>query len=63
MFKKGVVKVAKKNEARDAVILKCVICSEENYRTEKNKRNTPDKLEIKKYCPKCQKTVLHKEKK
>ena len=55
--------MAKKGEARDATILKCSVCSEENYRTEKNKRNTPDRLELKKYCPKCKKTVLHKEKK
>ena len=32
------------------------------YLTEKNKRNTPDRLEQKKYCPRCKKTTLHKEK-
>ena len=34
-----------------------------NYRTEKNKRNTTDRLELKKHCPKCKKTTTHKEKK
>ena len=34
-------------------ILKCTVCGEENYLTEKNKRNTPDRLEQKKYCPRC----------
>ena len=43
-------------------ILKCTVCGEENYLTEKNKRNTPDRLEQKKYCPRCKKTTLHKEK-
>ena len=38
-------------------------CKNENYRTEKNKRNTTDRLELKKHCPKCKKTTTHKEKK
>jgi len=47
----------------DAVILRCSICKNENYRTEKNKRNNPEKLELKKYCKKCRKSTLHKQKK
>ena len=31
------------------------------YTTYKNKRNTPDKLEIKKYAPKARKHVTFKE--
>lgn len=31
------------------------------YTTYKNKRNTPDKLEIKKYDPKARKHVIFKE--
>jgi len=31
------------------------------YTTDKNKRNTPDKLEFKKYDPKVRKHVLFKE--
>lgn len=31
------------------------------YTTYKNKRNTPDKLEMKKYDPKAQKHVVFKE--
>jgi large subunit ribosomal protein L33 len=31
------------------------------YTTTKNKRTTPDKLEIKKYGPKARKHVLYKE--
>ena len=44
------------------VLLKCTECGEENYLTEKNKRNTPDRLEHKKYCPRCKKATIHKEK-
>ena len=55
--------MAKKGEARERVTLVCTVCKNESYRTEKNKRNTPEKLELNKYCPKCQKTTLHKEKK
>ena len=55
--------MAKKGEVRERITLQCTVCQEENYRTEKNKRNTPDKLELKKHCPKCRQTVLHKEKK
>ena len=39
----------------------CTECKEENYRTEKNKRNTTERLELKKYCSTCKKTTPHKE--
>lgn len=55
--------MAKKGEVRDNVTLVCSVCSNENYRTPKNKRNTPDRLELNKYCPKCKKHTAHKEKK
>ena len=42
---------------------KTLVCTEENYRTEKNIKNTTDRLELKKYCSKCQKHTIHKEKK
>ena len=44
---------------------KTLICSEckgENYRVEKNVKNT-DRLELNKYCPRCRKHTVHKEKK
>ncbi len=52
-----------KAASRELVTLVCTICSEENYRKSKNKKNTVDRLEIKKYCSRCQKTTIHKEKK
>lgn len=55
--------MAKKGEVRENVTLKCTVCNEKNYRTEKNKRNTTERLEIKKYCPRCQQHTTHKEEK
>ena len=43
--------------------LRCEVCKEENYISKKNKRNTPDRLEANKYCPRCRKSTAHKEKK
>ncbi len=48
---------------RDNLILRCSECKMENYITTKNKRKHPEKLEISKYCPKCNKKTVHKEKK
>ena len=55
--------MAKKGEARERVTLQCAECKSENYRTEKNKRNTTERLELKKHCPKCKTTTNKKEKK
>ena len=55
--------MAKKNENRNNIELKCSVCSFLLRPTEKNKANTPDKLELKKYCPKCGKVQVFKEKK
>ncbi|HIR73894.1 TPA: 50S ribosomal protein L33 [Candidatus Ventrenecus avicola] len=50
-----------KNENRQFFGLKCTVCGYEIRPTEKNKKNTPDKMEIKKYCPKCRKVTAFKE--
>ncbi len=55
--------MAKKGEVRDNITLVCSVCKSENYRVEKNKRNTPERLKLNKYCPKCQKHTEHNEKK
>ncbi len=55
--------MAKKGEARQRITLKCTVCGEENYRTQKNKRNTTDRLELNKFCAKCRKVTPHKEEK
>ncbi len=55
--------MAKKGEARQGITLQCTECKNENYRSEKNKKNTTDRIEINKYCNTCRKTTAHKEKK
>jgi large subunit ribosomal protein L33 len=55
--------MAKKVGARQGKTLECTVCKSENYRTEKNVKNTTDRLNISKYCPKCGKHTEHKEKK
>ena len=40
---------------RVKVTLRCNECKQRNYNTMKNKKNTPDKLELNKYCPLLQK--------
>ncbi len=49
-------------ETRTEITLKCTVCGEENYISSKNKKNHADRIELKKYCPRCQKSTLHKEK-
>ena len=55
--------MAKKGEARERITLACTECKEKNYRTEKNKKNTTERLELNKFCPKCRKVTVHKEQK
>ncbi|MEC4678099.1 MAG: 50S ribosomal protein L33 [Nitrospirota bacterium] len=46
---------------REIITLGCLDCKRRNYSTMKNKRNTPDRVELKKYCNSCRKHTLHKE--
>ncbi|MBO8126539.1 MAG: 50S ribosomal protein L33 [Firmicutes bacterium] len=46
---------------RVAITLACEKCKRRNYRTTKNKRNDPDRLEIRKYCKFCREVTPHKE--
>jgi large subunit ribosomal protein L33 len=48
---------------RQQVILVCSECKEQNHFTDKNKKLHPDRMEVKKYCPHCRKTTIHREKK
>jgi len=43
------------------ITLACTECGERNYITTKNKRNNPDRLELKKYCPRTKSVTLHRE--
>ena len=46
---------------RDKIILACSDCKNRNYFTTKNKRLHPERVEWKKYCPRCNSHTLHKE--
>ena len=46
---------------RDIITLACTDCKNRNYTTTKNKKTTPDKLELKKFCSTCRKHTAHKE--
>ncbi|MDR3257978.1 MAG: 50S ribosomal protein L33 [Mycoplasmataceae bacterium] len=48
---------------REKVILVCERCLSRNYSTYKNKNTYLKRLEIKKFCPKCNMHTLHKESK
>jgi large subunit ribosomal protein L33 len=41
--------------------LECQSCKRRNYSSTKNKRSTPEKVLLKKYCSFCRKHTEHKE--
>jgi len=43
------------------ITMACTECKQRNYNTFKNKKNTPDRLELKKYCRFCKKHTDHRE--
>jgi large subunit ribosomal protein L33 len=47
--------------ANQVITLECTECRERNYTTTKNKKKHPDRIEAKKYCPRCRKHTVHKE--
>jgi large subunit ribosomal protein L33 len=46
---------------RDKITLACTECKRRNYMSTKSKRNTPDRLEVRKYCRWCGKQTPHRE--
>ena len=38
---------------REIVTLQCSDCKERNYSTTKNRKTTTERLEFKKFCPRC----------
>ena len=59
--KRGITVASKSQDVRPKITLACSECKERNYITKKNRRNTPDRLELQKYCPRCRKSTLHRE--
>ena len=48
---------------RTKVAFECTECKRRNYNSMKNKKNDPERLQLKKYCPFCKKHTVHKESK
>jgi large subunit ribosomal protein L33 len=52
---------SKSSDVRPKITLACVECKERNYITKKNRRNDPDRMELKKFCPRCRRHTEHRE--
>ncbi len=52
---------SKSSDVRPKITLACSECKERNYITKKNRRNTPDRLAISKFCARCGKHTEHRE--
>ena len=50
------------SDKRPPLTMLCTECKVHIYVTNKNKTNTPDRIELKKYCPSCRKHCLFREK-
>jgi len=50
-----------KAENRPVILLACTECKERSYATRKNKKNNPNRIELRKYCPRCRRHTLHRE--
>ncbi|MAT42248.1 MAG: 50S ribosomal protein L33 [Anaerolineaceae bacterium] len=53
--------MASKKDVRPVITLACGVCKERNYTSEKNRRNDPGRMELKKYCPRCRAHTAHRE--
>lgn len=51
----------RRGDVRILVNLACIECRERTYHSSKNRRNDPDRLELKKFCPRCRAHTLHRE--
>ena len=45
---------------REIITMQCGDCKERNYSKTKNRKTTPDRLELKKFCPRERTHQLHK---
>ena len=53
--------MASSTDVRPKITLACEVCKHRNYITKKNRRNDPDRLEVKKHCPRCNAHTAHRE--
>ncbi len=50
-----------RKEDRVVVEMACTDCRQRNNVTTKNRRNDPDRMELRKFCPRCRGHRLHRE--
>jgi large subunit ribosomal protein L33 len=55
------VRTVAATDVRPKITLACNECKHRNYITKKNRRNDPDRMELKKFCPNCRTHTLHRE--
>ena len=46
---------------REIITMQCTECKGRIYSNTKNKKTTTERLELKKFCPKCRKHQVHRE--
>jgi len=46
---------------RVKIMLACTECKQRNYNSKKEKKNTPERVELRKYCRFCRKHTVHRE--
>ncbi len=46
---------------REIITLACTECKRRNYSITKNRQKHPQRMELKKHCPWCNKHVVHRE--
>ena len=51
----------KGKENRVVTTMACTVCRQRNYSTSKNKKNNPERLELRKFCPTCREHTIHRE--
>lgn len=51
----------KPGEIRPKITMACTECKNRNYITKKNRRNDPDRMQLKKFCPNCHHHTPHRE--
>ena len=68
--RRNVLPMAKNKGVRLVITLECTECRSNpakrspgvsRYTTQKNRRNTTERLELKKFCPHCNSSTVHKE--
>lgn len=49
------------SDTRPIITLACTECRERNYATTKNRNTQRERLELRKYCPRCDARQAHRE--